>query len=713
MQAFTITMRKKYNSTLLFVLSVVFIVLFLFFVYPHNTQALSGEWCFNKASAPITLCFASFDLCQSAVLLEDDALSGCYPEGTIDLLCQSAGGNQNCVTGATNTFSNFLNSVTGAVGSDPIDGFFNTVTQDVFNDLLGTSNVNDIADVLIAGGTAAIGEVFGDTLTQTGALNVDAILNEAGGDLFGQLLSAAQAAGVPSDVIRLINDVGGTIFGQTAHLTSATDIVDVVTQTTTSELFADLLNTDLVGPTGLPNPVTDLINRCGGVCVGDLLTAAGSAAPIAAVLATASATQLDNWITAVGGPEKAGDFFRLASPAKLQELADLLAAGDLDAAAALVEGILSPGVDICAGGDKLGGGSPAGTNPGSPASGSFVPVKDFEAEAYLKAIEKDITQIEIDTAKIEGDTRAIRFYLKQLCEKEYVRDQDLQHRWADVAAKFVHSTVIWINTAYNNNPVYVSNPYVYFRNVDRGVIEAFIAEIDKADINDSAKRILTASFQQKLVDVVFPDLINATLTEDDMEELDRDFTSGGGWRAWTDLTNNPANNIYKILSLAETELQQRRTLAQEIEKEKLRWGRGFFSWESCGQNVFTGNEKDIRTCRIHTPGSLIQDLSALVLGSAMRQIENADEYEEWIGQYAFESLNYTLGNIGLRFTALEGGSAPGAAPPETIEQRLEEIRNIPILGLQPGAKSKSDVGTFYGADSEERLPTGRLPGEGL
>ena len=92
------------------------------------------------------------------------------------------------------------------------------------------------------------------------------------------------------------------------------------------------------------------------------------------------------------------------------------------------------------------------------------------------------------------------------------------------------------------------------------------------------------------------------------------------------------------------------------EQEKLAWGRGFFSYEICDLSVYVRNQgeedwvadanvmnyEDRRNCRIATPGSLIQDQTSFVFGSALRQMELNDEYEEWIAPNTLAVLSDIL-----------------------------------------------------------------------
>jgi len=136
-----------------------------------------------------------------------------------------------------------------------------------------------------------------------------------------------------------------------------------------------------------------------------------------------------------------------------------------------------------------------------------------------------------------------------------------------------------------------------------------------------------------------------------------------GWIRYHNLFINPENSLANLTFLAGAELERRLKETRSFEEQKLAWGQGFFSYEYCDQQIYDTGDADKRNCRIITPGSLIKDHVSLVLGSAIRQIENADEYDERISLGALTALNNVLGFTGLRDTS----SLPsGAINPQDI-----------------------------------------------
>ena len=308
--------------------------------------------------------------------------------------------------------------------------------------------------------------------------------------------------------------------------------------------------------------------------------------------------------------------------------------------------------------------------------GLYVPVREFTLEKINRAI--------------AIDANAAAFYLNLLCDKEYVADHNLQHAWAQTIGSFVEWTVKFINTGYAGNPLYVSDPYLYYLRVDNDVFQTLYDEIRTSPaIPNSLKIPLLRNLALKRSDRLFPELIEPDVEDEEVEKLIRNFTDGGGWDMWLNIVTDPVEQLPNLIILADTELAQRRANARTIEAEKLAWGRGFFSLEECDLTVWTLGNQDRRNCRIFTPGSLIQEQATLVLGSALRQMELADEYEEFISLGAFNAMNAVLNNAGIRRNTLINSTAvvppiPGGIIPFTGARPTTDPPRVGFLKIDEG-----------------------------
>lgn len=171
----------------------------------------------------------------------------------------------------------------------------------------------------------------------------------------------------------------------------------------------------------------------------------------------------------------------------------------------------------------------------------------------------------------------------------------------------------------------------------------FLCEPFKLDIRFALNFNYTSTFDRK---------IGCTLTDvlNNVENF-TDFSQGdfakGGWSGWLSVSQNRQNNPYGAYLTSKGELNARITGAKNIELLKLDWGNGFLSMEDENGNI-------------QTPGTLIENQLALSLGSDVRQLELADEFNEILAALGGQLINQVfLGGGGLL------SSDPGVSQPSS------------------------------------------------
>lgn len=306
--------------------------------------------------------------------------------------------------------------------------------------------------------------------------------------------------------------------------------------------------------------------------------------------------------------------------------------------------------------------------------GLFVPVKDSKTHALLGDIKSMLKAIEKDSTKIENESRKIKFYLRKLCEKEYEEDHILQHAWAGLIGEFVEQTQIFVTRGYGaGNPVFITNQNVYYQLVDLATIRVFLQDIADSNIGDKAKATIIKSITSELFDTKFPydpGMTGVQLAPDDLPaDISADYYSSYDGEIGDDkmarLLFDASQNEGGLTGIAGSDLEERLVSQREFEKEKLAWGRGFFSYELCDLAVYNNNDEDRRNCRISTPGALIQDQVSFVFGSALRQMELNDEYEEWVAPNTFAVLSDILSKRTLNDEGDGDSRGPFGSIPQT------------------------------------------------
>lgn len=289
--------------------------------------------------------------------------------------------------------------------------------------------------------------------------------------------------------------------------------------------------------------------------------------------------------------------------------------------------------DVCNSSSKisgiLSGIGNIGGKIGSNIFGNQVPVTDQKTHELLKDIDKNAEES--------------KYLLKVLCEKEYELDVELQHGWAELIGQFVAVTEQFITEGYYGNPAFLTNQTVYYQLVDIAVARTFLQDIVDSNIGNKTKKTIIKTVIKGLFNTKFPYTGSEIFAPDDLpQNLSDEFYESGGYIAFNNLLFDSETNEGGVINLAITDLNKRRSTQLGLEQEKLAWGRGFFSYEICDLAIYNDSDEDRRNCRIGTPGALIQDQVSFVFGSALRQMEINDEYNEWIAPNTLTVLSDIL-----------------------------------------------------------------------
>ncbi len=217
----------------------------------------------------------------------------------------------------------------------------------------------------------------------------------------------------------------------------------------------------------------------------------------------------------------------------------------------------------------------------------------------------------------------------------------------------VQSTVTWINNGFEGNPAFVTDPEQYFTDIADGVAGDFIAGSDLNFLCSPFQAQIRIALQKS---ITRPGRFQCTLTEvvGNIDNFVNDF-SEGGWDGWFAMTQNNQNNPYGAYIDAKLELDSRVARAVGLKKEQLDWGSGFLSTSDCleyeqiggnsGSEIDTGGSQTgecIRRGPIKTPGVVIASQLENVLGTGIRQLELADDFDTLIGALVGQLLQKTV-----------------------------------------------------------------------
>jgi hypothetical protein len=267
--------------------------------------------------------------------------------------------------------------------------------------------------------------------------------------------------------------------------------------------------------------------------------------------------------------------------------------------------------------------------------------------------------------------------------KERVLDRSLGYTIAKTAINVVTESIVnWINRGFDGNPAFVDDFGGFLREVADRETAHFIEGISLELLCSPWRSNIRVALS---VPTGFREEVACTLSDivANMDDFVKGDFSQGGWGGWFQLTTRPNNNPYSLYISSASELDSRIARQQGIDTAQLNWGDGFFSKQEC-EELPAGVSGPTR-CKTVTPGSVIEDQLTHVLGSGVRQLELADEFDEIVGALMQQLVSKTFtGSRGLRglsegaggqtsFTSQLGGSTGGVSLLKTKEAALLNI----------------------------------------
>lgn len=319
-----------------------------------------------------------------------------------------------------------------------------------------------------------------------------------------------------------------------------------------------------------------------------------------------------------------------------------------------------------------------------------------------------------------------------------------------IIQRLTKSIVAWINSGFNGNPSFVTDPKGFFVDVADQVAGDFLTagglDFLCSPFKLQLKLSLINQYSQRRSGPPQCTLSGALSNIQNFQGFMSGNFYAGGWPGWISLTQEPQNNPYGAMLIADAQLGIQIQSKQKIEEKKLDWGRGFLSMGGCqiegvefkdkngnvfyrkkgdkgkdiydkGGNKFTptdtgeylnslsgdlegrpiddvndnsgtptGNNKCLKDSGIQTPGSIIQDQLNQVLPSQLRSLEVADEINEIVGALINQMLNQIFGGIG----GLLGASKSNDGSGKSFLDRYAEEGDQSTVGVKKNLKNEID-----------------------
>ncbi len=243
-----------------------------------------------------------------------------------------------------------------------------------------------------------------------------------------------------------------------------------------------------------------------------------------------------------------------------------------------------------------------------------------------------------------------------LIYKECILDGVVNALRQAVLGKMIQAGFTTVNTGFGGDPQFVTNLPIHLkeRKLNPRAKEIYTGK-ETDNLCAPFKNTVRTSLQEYYAQKTNKPYQRYSCTADATKQeacFNGDFYACGGIKGLSDLLSNPSN--LALFAQFEAEDYLNASLAAEKENEitKLNWGRGFRSAEK-KQDVTLADGTTVTIDRIITPGYLIAEYASELLGTGLRQMENADEIDEVIGKL--------MSNLGTRVIA-DGNGLAGIEP---------------------------------------------------
>ncbi len=292
-----------------------------------------------------------------------------------------------------------------------------------------------------------------------------------------------------------------------------------------------------------------------------------------------------------------------------------------------------------------------------------------------KAMPVEDIPTEIQTAVSAAANIATQMMIKELLDMDKIIRAIIRSIARAIIRGIIRSTIQWINSGFQGKPGFLQDPQRFLLNiadVELGrLIQGSELNFVCSPFQLNIKKALILSRKQS-----FGSRTSCTLSgvsnnmNNFISGVNNQFGQYGGWTAWDTMTTQPQNNPYGAYALASAELNIRIQNSQGQQIKLLDWGKGFLSWrnQECVSKAdaatveATANgggdllsKPDYSNCKIETPGSLIEDQLALVVGDDVRQLELAQDFNDLITALIGQLVTSAVGLLGS--TAAASGGA--------------------------------------------------------
>ena len=208
--------------------------------------------------------------------------------------------------------------------------------------------------------------------------------------------------------------------------------------------------------------------------------------------------------------------------------------------------------------------------------------------------------------------------------------------------QILQATTDWVRRGFEGNPAYATDPAQFFTKIADNVAGEFIRGSELGFLCSPFQTKIRLALQQYYTQRRrFQCSVTGIISN--LDAFYNDF-SQGGWDGWFAMTQNDFGNPYGSYLQGQIELDNRIAKAVGIQSQQLNWNSGFLSWSECVEEDFMTGEC-MKRGPVQTPGKVIESQLEGVLGSGLRQLELADEFDELVSALFAQLLKQIVFNV--------------------------------------------------------------------
>ena len=269
--------------------------------------------------------------------------------------------------------------------------------------------------------------------------------------------------------------------------------------------------------------------------------------------------------------------------------------------------------------------------------------------------------------------------------KEYGLDSLASILAKNILTRITAQTVNWINSGFQGNPAYVTDPGQFFLGIADTEASRLLSTSGLSNLCGPFRAQVRLALVKNYLAETDNQYYSCSLgtLEQNYNSFINDF-SQGGWDGWFSVTQNNQNNPYGTYLDTKNQLSVNIGNQKEKYQKQLDQGGGFLSFEKCDTNapgyiaartVAGVNIPESCTKKeTVTPGSVINDQLKKALGSTWGQLEAADELNEIISALFEQLVGKIAGGIGngLRGASDNGSSGTGSTARSFTDDLITE-----------------------------------------